>query len=72
MVLVRAAEYPRIMSSPPIRPPRLLFVELKAKRGRFTDGQRQWMEALLQIPFVEVLTWTPDDLYNGRIEKALT
>ena len=54
------------------RPPRLLFVELKAKRGRFTDGQRQWMEALVQIPFVEVLTWTPDDLTSGRIEKALT
>src|SRR5262249_16551074 len=54
------------------RPPRLLFVELKAKRGRLTDGQRQWMEALVQIPFVEVLTWTPDDLTSGRIEKALT
>jgi len=73
LVLVRPAIHEKVSSnSSKFRPPRLLFVELKAKRGRFTDGQRQWMEALVQIPFIEVLTWTPDDLYNGRIEKALT
>src|SRR5262249_3240873 len=69
LVLLRGAS---VGGGRPGRPPRLLFVELKAKRGRLTDGQRQWMEALMQIPFVEVLTWTPDDLTSGRIEKALT
>ena len=73
LVLVRPARHELVTSnSSNFRPPRLLFVELKAKRGRLTDGQRQWMEALVQIPFVEVLTWTPDDLTSGRIEKALT
>src|SRR5262249_14461200 len=73
LVLVRPARHELVTSnSSNFRPPRLLFVELKAKRGRLTDGQRQWMEALVQIPFVEVLTWTPDDLLSGRIEKALT
>lgn len=53
------------------RPPRLLFVELKAGRGKVTDQQEAWLAALGDVPSVEVHVWRPDDWTTGRIDKAL-
>lgn len=53
------------------RPARLLFVELKAARGRLSLDQKLWLEVLIQVEGVDVRLWTPNDLYDGRIEAAL-
>lgn len=37
-----------------VRPPRLLFVELKAPDGRYSDAQRATMKLLSAVPGVEV------------------
>ena len=44
-----------------LRGTRLAFVELKTERGRVTRAQRGWLEALGQVPGVEVYLWRPSD-----------
>ena len=39
---------------------RVVFAELKTKRGRLSDHQRQWRELLLAAG-AEVYVWRPDD-----------
>jgi hypothetical protein len=41
----------------------MLFIELKSARGRLSQTQRQWLEALQQVqhpPYAAV--WRPSDL----------
>ena len=43
-----------------VRPPRLIFAELKSERGRVRREQRDWLEELAQCG-VEVALWRPSD-----------
>ena len=43
------------------RPPRLIFAELKSERGKPSDDQLEWLDALRQCG-VEVYLWRPSDL----------
>lgn len=45
-----------------LRPPRLLFVELKSEKGRLTPEQQRWLDLLAQVPGVETAVWRPRDL----------
>ena len=40
------------------RPPELIAVELKAEKGRLSDAQREWLQAL-EMCDVEVHVWRP-------------
>ena len=54
-----------------VRPPRIMFVELKAAKGRLRPGQGDWLSYLLGCPGVEVAIWKPSDWLDGTIERAL-
>ena len=45
-----------------IRPPRLLFVELKSSGRSPTALQRAWLDALDEVTDVETYVWRPADL----------
>lgn len=45
-----------------VRPPRLVFCELKSARGRLSPAQQDWLEALGACPGVEAFCWRPDQL----------
>ena len=44
-----------------VRPPEVIFVELKAQKGRVTAYQKHWSEALESCPGVEHYLWRPSD-----------
>lgn len=44
-----------------VRPPRLVFAELKAEKGAVRPAQRQWLELLGRCPGVEAYLWFPSD-----------
>jgi type IV secretory pathway protease TraF len=44
-----------------VRPPRLIFTELKSERGRLTEAQEVWLKLLRQVPGIEVHVWRPSD-----------
>jgi hypothetical protein len=44
-----------------VRPPRLLFVELKSERGKLRPEQSDWLDVLRLLPEAEVYLWTPAD-----------
>jgi hypothetical protein len=45
-----------------VRPPRLVFAELKSASGRLKPEQDAWLEALRQVPGVETYTWRPEHM----------
>lgn len=46
-----------------VRKRRLIFAELKSAKGKITDGQESWLQALQwSVPGVEVYLWRPIDL----------
>lgn len=51
-----------------VRPPVLIFAELKTDQGRLSAAQRAWIEAL-GCCGVEVYTWRPGDW--SQIEEVL-
>ncbi len=44
-----------------VRPPDLIFAELKAEKGRLTAIQQEWLGDLMQIPLAQVFVWRPSD-----------
>ncbi|MCS7310962.1 MAG: VRR-NUC domain-containing protein [Armatimonadetes bacterium] len=52
-----------------VRPPRLVFAELKVGRNRPTSAQQDWLHLLSACPQVEVYLWTPADW--EQIERVL-
>jgi VRR-NUC domain len=44
-----------------VRPPRVLFVELKSQRGRLSALQEAWLADLAECPGVERYVWRPSD-----------
>lgn len=54
-----------------LRPPRLLFVELKSTRGAYGPGQVQWMVGLQAVDGVEYHLWRPKEWLDGTIDALL-
>jgi hypothetical protein len=54
-----------------VRPPRLIFAELKSKRGKIDFEQGTWLNALETVPGVETFLWKPIDWESGAIEEVL-
>ena len=52
-----------------VRPPRVVFAELKVGRNRPTPAQQQWLNMLGACPQVEAYLWTPNDW--PQIEQVL-
>ena len=44
-----------------VRPPRVIFAELKRQNGRVTIPQHMWFHDLDECPGVEVYIWKPSD-----------
>lgn len=44
-----------------VKPPRVIFAELKTARGRVRLEQRRWLDALARCPGVEAVIWRPQD-----------
>lgn len=55
-----------------VRPPRIVFVELKGPRGKVSEQQAAWLDDLAGVPGVEVYVWhtTEDDV--RRMREVLT
>ena len=45
-----------------VRGKRLVIAELKSEKGIVSEKQQEWLDALRQVPAVEVFLWRPDDL----------
>jgi hypothetical protein len=45
-----------------VRPPRLVFAELKSMRGKLSAEQETWLADLREVPGVEVYQWRPEDM----------
>lgn len=43
-----------------VRPPRVIFAELKAEKGRTSESQQTWLAALMECN-VETYLWRPSD-----------
>jgi VRR-NUC domain-containing protein len=54
-----------------LRPPRLMFVELKGTRGKVDPQQALWLNGLAHVPHVQQFVWTPKDWELGLVEEAL-
>ncbi len=53
-----------------VRPPRVLFIELKSEKGKPTTDQARWLQLLERCPGIEVYLWRPADF--ERIAKVLS
>lgn len=53
-----------------VRPPRVLFVELKSAKGRLSPDQTQWLQDL-EKSGVKVAIWRPGDWTDGTITEEL-
>ena len=53
-----------------VRPPRLIFAEMKAHSGKLSDQQMEWLSALDHTE-AEVYIWRPNDWEGGVIERKL-
>jgi hypothetical protein len=54
-----------------VRPPRVVFAELKRESGNTTQLQERWLDALSSCP-VEVYVWRPRHWLDGTIERVLS
>lgn len=55
-----------------VRPPRLIFSELKRSKGKLTPPQEAWIEDLRRVEgAVEVYLWRPEHWFAGEIETVL-
>lgn len=52
-----------------VRPPRIIFAELKTEKGKVSDSQQVWIALLKQCPGVECYVWRPSDF--DRIAEIL-
>jgi hypothetical protein len=52
-----------------VKPPRVIFAELKSDTGTVSPQQRAWLDALGRCPGVEAHVWRPRDL--REIEASL-
>jgi len=47
-----------------VRPPRVIFAELKSEHGRLTPAQRHTLAKLMGCPGVETYIWRPQDMQD--------
>ena len=47
-----------------VRLTRVLYAELKSEKGKVTEEQQEWLDALKQTGKVEVYVWRPSDFYE--------
>lgn len=52
-----------------VKPPRVIFAELKINRRRISPHQQEWLDSLKACPAVETYLWTPEDF--EEIQKVL-
>jgi hypothetical protein len=52
-----------------VRPPELIFAELKTNTGRLTRAQVEWGRVLTAVPGVDYFVWRPRDF--DEIHKRL-
>lgn len=52
-----------------VRPPRLVFAELKSEQGKVIEHQERWLALLGACPQVETYLWRPSDL--ERVAEVL-
>ena len=62
---------PGFPDSTMVRPPRVIFAELKKQTGKPEPDQIRWLETLRLCPAVEVYVWRPSDWLDGTIECIL-
>jgi len=53
-----------------VRPPRVVFAELKTEKNDPTELQERWLDALAACA-VEVYVWRPRHWLDGTIERIL-
>jgi hypothetical protein len=44
---------------------------IKSDRGKVSEAQRDWLDALQAVPGVETFVWYPSDWLSGRVEEVL-
>jgi hypothetical protein len=44
-----------------VRPPRLIFAELKSERGEVRPNQTEWLDVLRLLPAAETYLWRPSN-----------
>ena len=54
-----------------VRPPDVLFVELKSAKGVVSLAQEDWLLRLQHSKHVRTELWRPKDWTSGQIEKVL-
>ena len=54
-----------------VRPPRLIFAELKIPPDKPTIAQQVWLETLAKLDCAEIFVWTPDEWEQivGELER---
>ncbi len=45
-----------------VKPPRVIFAELKTDKGEVSTYQQEWLDTLGQCPSCEVYLWRPGDI----------
>ena len=60
-----AAGFPDVVAVHPRRG-RIVWAELKSGKGRVSDAQHEWLDALTEAG-AEVYVWRPADLLSGAI-----
>lgn len=45
-----------------LKPPRIIFAELKGPKGKLKEAQKIWLEQLKQVPNLEVYLWKPENV----------
>lgn len=45
-----------------VKPPRIVYAELKSKSGVVSPEQQKWLDTLAACPHNEVYLWRPSDL----------
>lgn len=54
-----------------VRPPRLIFAEIKTEKGRLRREQAHVIDLLAAVPGVEVVLWRPSHLLSKKIQELL-
>jgi hypothetical protein len=52
-----------------VKPPRVIFAEVKSEKGKLTPYQELWLEILGQCPGIETYVWRPKN--REKIEWIL-
>ena len=53
-----------------IRPPRVIFAEMKSEKGRVTEPQREWLADLAACSGVESYNWRPSHWFDIELILA--